>query len=205
MALTAPAITAALEASRAAGVFPLLGSTFSQISLAVGVALQGWAIGNPANLALTGSTTGAAGPGVILPPTTRIIVPPNPAPVSAGLASTGVVGPTSTSVATAIASGLSSVFTASAQYSGVSPAVGSGADVSRITVANVATLTPLMVSAFEGIVGPGPTSPQLASGLSLGITNLLLLGTGTGVVTPAPGPPPVPPPVVGVTGPSAVV
>jgi len=199
MALTGPAITAALEASRLAGVSPLLGLSYSQIALAVGTALQGWAIGQPQNLSLVGGSVGSLGPGIILPASTRLFVPPEPTVVQSGLASVGIVGPTSTSVSTAIAVGLSQVFSTLGQYSGTST-VSAGADISKVVVANPATLTALMVPIFLGIVGPGPVSGQLAAGLSNGITGLLLLGTGVGVVTPAPGaPPPTPPAVPGIT------
>lgn len=199
MALTGPAIQAALEASRGAGPFPLLGLTYSQIALAVGTAMQGWALAQPQNLALTGSTLGPAGSGIILAPTTRLVVPPDPVTVQAGLAAVGIVGPTSTSVSTAIAVGLSTVFGTLGQYTGTAT-VGAGPDVSKIVVANPATLAALMVPIFAGMVGPGPVSAQLATGLSNGIAALLLLGTGVGVVTPGPGAPvPVPPAIPGLT------
>ena len=133
-------------------------------------------------------------------PTTRVVVPPDPASVLSGLASTGVVGPTASSLASVVAVGISTAFGTVGQYQGVSAGVATGADTSKITVANPATLSAIMVPTFAGIVGPGPTSPQIATGLSLGICTLLLTGTGFGFVTPAPGaPPPSPPPILGVT------
>lgn len=200
MALTPASITAALESSRAAGVFPFLGPTFSQIALAIGSSVSAWAVGQSQNVALVGAVTGAAGAGVINAPTTRIIVPPDPASVLAGLTSAGVIGPTASSLASVVAVGISSAFGTVGQYQGVSAGVAAGADASKITVANPATLSAIMVPAFAGIVGPGPTSPQIATGLSLGIATLLLTGTGFGAVTPSPGaPPPSPPPILGVT------
>lgn len=205
MALTGATITGSILASRTAGVFPLLGVTFNQIAAAIGSAFQLWGIGQPQNLALIGGTAGLAGVGVIQAPTSKVIVPPNPGPVVLGLTGAGVKGPTASSVASAVAVGISAAMNASAQYTGPSSGVGVGADVSKIAIANSATLTPIMASTFLSMVGPGPAGQQLAAGLSVGITGLLLLGTGTGVVSPVPGTFPFPPSIPGVTGPSAVV
>jgi hypothetical protein len=204
MAITGTTITTALMASQTAGIFPMLGPSYKQIALAVGTAFQLWGVGQPQNLALFGGAAGPVGAGVILPATSKIIVPPDPTSVALGLTSAGVVGPTSSSLATAIAVGFSSAMNASAQYTGPST-VGLGGDVSKIVIANAATLAPIMATTFLSLVGPGPVGQQLAAGLSIGITNLLLLGVGSGVVTPVPGTVLIPPSYPGVTGPSAVV
>lgn len=200
MALTAPAITSILESSRAAGPTPFLGVTFSQLTLALGASLNAWAVGQAQNVALTGSTFGAAGAGAIFPVTTRIIIPPDPAPFVAGFAANGIVGPTSASLAVVLAVGLSSAFASLGQYSGVSSGVATGLDASKILFANPVTLNAILGPTLVSFVGPGPVSPQLALGLSIGICQWMLTGTGVGTVTPAPGaPPPVPPAVVGIT------
>ena len=183
MALTVPVIVANLNATRAAGGFPFLGINFDRLALGVALAITQWGVSQPQNLALGGLATGSLGTGVVLG---QVIVPPNIAAMQAGLTSAGMVGPLSVSLAVVMALGLSQAFSTSAQYTGPSGLVGIGADVSKIVVANTGTLVPIMQASLVAQLGPGPASPMMSSGLSIGTTNLLLLGTGAGAITGQP-------------------
>lgn len=206
MAITAAQISSAILAANTSGGLPLLGVSFARIASAVGAGLQAWGLNQPQNLALTGATFGQAGLGLILPVTTRIIIPPNPAPMIAGLSSSGVVGPTSPSVATAVTVGISTSFGAFAQYTGPVPGVQVGPDTSKITIANPATAATILTSTILAVVGQGPSATLLATGLAKGIVGLMLLGSGAGFVSPAPGsPPPAGASIVSPTGPCAIV
>ena len=192
MALTPPVIYSALAANRVAGPFPFLGPNFDTFALGLANGIVAWAVGQPQNVALTGTTTGASGSGIISPLTTRIILAPSIPLVQAGLAGAGIVGPTSVSLSTVVTLGLVQAFGISAQYSGVSAGVGAGQDVSKIVLANPATLTSILLGTLR-TMGPGGLGMQpLALGLANGISALLLTGTGAGVVS-------------GVAGPSAAV
>jgi len=185
------ALTAATISSAILGAAPeMAGVSAPTVAQVVGNAVYAWAI-LPANLSLTGVTTGALGAGVV---TGTLVVPPDVVVVAAGLTSAGVVGPTSVVLAKAVAVGLSLAF-ASAQYTGPSIGVAIGVDNSVVSTANPATLTPPLAAGF-----PGPSGPAVAVGLASGITSLLLLGTGIGVVagTPTGGS------GVGISGPSTV-
>ena len=80
---------------------------------------------------------------------------------------------------------------AAAQYAGLSVGVSAGADVSKITRALALTLVPILAGNLTAAGIAGPTMPQLALGLSLGTSGLLLTGVGVGGVVPvAPAPAP---------------
>ena len=95
------------------------------------------------------------------------------------------------SLASVVAFGISNAFTSSAQYLGTSGGVGIGQDVSKVTVANAASLVPFLLGNLSGALGgSGLALPQLVTGLANGIATLLLSGTGTGTVVGAPSPAP---------------
>ena len=179
---------------RAAATFPG-GLTWIPLTEAIGAGVVLWATSNPVNLALTGVTTGTLGAGVA---SGSITVPANVGAVTGAFTSAGIVGPTSGLLATAIAVGVSTSFTASATYTGPSVGVSSGTDLSRISVANPATLIASLSSTFGstfsslgGFAG-APTQTQLATAIGNGIALLLQGGVttpGTGIVAPtAPAP-----------------
>lgn len=191
MALTSAAIYSSLTAARASGPLPFSGPNFDLLMNGVAQAVFAWAISQPANVQLIGASTGTAGAGTILAPTTRILVPPNIPLVVGSLAGVGVGGPNSASLAAVIAMGISSAFTTYAQYTGTVAGVGAGLDVSKVTIANAATLVPLLRGFIGGSMGGvGPVMGQVSVGLANAISGLLLGGTGTGTVTGATGPSP---------------
>jgi len=192
MALTPNLIQAAILANRSSGSFAFLGIPFDQMALGIGVGLSSWAVSQPSNLSLTGIATGVAGAGSIVTVTSRILVPPTVTAVSSGLVGAGMLGPVSPALATTITLGISQVFNTYAQYFGLVAGVSNGADVSRITVANPSTLIVALQSALAGSMGSGPALSLLATGLGVGLTNLLLLGTGQATVAGVPSYPPVP-------------
>lgn len=187
MALTPPLIYQAFATNRAL----FNGPNFDRLALGLSTGLVTWAVGQPQNLALTGISTGIAGAGVIAPAATRLVVPPTVAILSAALIGAGMAGPLSGPLATVVTLGVSQTFAAYGQYSGAVAGVGTGADVSRVVVANPATLIGILQQSLS-VLGTGPALRMMAVGLGNGIAGLLLTGTGTGVVTGTPVVPPVP-------------
>ena len=182
MALSPTTITNALLNVRAAGQFPMGGPNFDTMAQAIGAAVASWGIGQIANVTVLGNAAGTIGTGTISTPTTRIFVLPATPLMTAELSAAGFQGQTAPSLATVVSLGISNAFTQSAQYSGTVAGVGTGQDVSRITVANPVTLIPILITNLNSIMGAGVLVPQLATGLANGITKQLLTGTGTGTV-----------------------
>lgn len=179
-----------LQGNRSLAQFPLLGVNFNGFALGVSKAVVGWAKGNPVNLGLTGLAVGTVGSGVIIPATTKIVVPPNVPAMAACLSGAGFNGPLMPSIALVVSVSVAQFFTLHGSYSGVAPTVGTGQDLSKVTVANPATLIPMLMSSLGSDLGFGPLTPQLSIGLATGIVTLLLAGVGTGTVTGASGPAP---------------
>lgn len=187
MALTPTTITAALRA--AAPEF--LGPSFNPLSVAIGTAIYNWAI-VPSNVYLVGQTSGIAGSGVA---SGLLTVPQNPPAAVAAFAANGVTGPNGVGLARAVGVGIPTAF-GSAQYSGLSVGVSAGSDISKVVLANPATLVGFLLSYmqpnFAGALGP--SAPQLALAIASAVSSLLLAGfttPGTGIVAsvaPAPGP-----------------
>lgn len=192
MALTPNIIQAALLASRTAASHPFNGVNFDRLALGIGSGVASWAVGQPQNLALTGTATGLLGTGTIPAPTTRLTVPPNSGILQAALVGAGVNGVLVPSLALVVSLGISQAFSTSGQYTGSSGTVGSGADVSLITVSNAASLVGILNGTLAAAVGTGPSSALLAAGLGNGIASLLLQGTGVGAVVGVPVFPTVP-------------
>jgi len=140
----------------------------------------------PANVLVTGNTTGTVGGGAV---TGKITLPPIPAPVIASLSGLGVLGLQAPQVGSAVGIGIANAYTASAIYVGQS--IGAiGANVSKVTFANPATLVASLNVALTGQGFNGLVSRQLASGLAPGIVSLFLTGFGTGAAVGAAGPSP---------------
>lgn len=192
MALNAGVILGFLNANRATGSFPFNGSNYDRLASGVSFGVAQWGIGQFYNLGLVGTASGLAGAGTILPPTTKIIVPPNPGIVLTALRGAGMNGPLADSLAVVMSTGISQAFTSAAQYTGPAVGVAIGADVSRITVANSATLISTLRGTLSGTLGTGPALDMMAIGLGNGISGLLLQGTGVGQVTGTPTTPPAP-------------
>lgn len=195
--LTAPGIYGALMSTRFAGPFPFGGISYDLLAQGVSSALIAWGVGQPQNLALTGLATGVSGAGTIFMLASKIVLPVNVGVVQAGLTGAGMAGPLAGSLAVAMATGLSQAFTSFGQYQGVSAGVAMGTDISKVTVANTATLVGILTSTLAAVLGAGPALPMMATGLGVGITGLLLLATGSAAVTGVPTVPPAA--VTGVT------
>lgn len=183
MALTPPMITAAIAAAGP----ELKGIVWVRLTVVLGIAVATWAQ-VPANLAMQGVTTGAAGSGVV---TGKMAVTPAPLPVPAAVSAATVVGLDAASVARAVGLGVAAAFNASATYQGVSVGVGSGTDVSKVSLSNGPSLVAAIQAAALSTAFGGVVMPRVATGLGTGIAALLLTGTGIGVVAgpvgPAPG------------------
>ena len=174
MALTAPSITSAILAAGP----ELKGPDWFRLATTVGVAVATWAV-VPANLSLTGITSGGSGSGTV---SGKVSVIPAPLPVISAAPPFGLLGLLSPSVTRAIGVGVAVAFNSSAQYQGVSLGVGAGNDTSKVTVANPSTLTVALQSTMNGSGLLGADVPKLAAALGSGISSLLLTGTGIGVV-----------------------
>ena len=190
--MTPNIIQAALLSVRTAAAQPFNGVNYDRLALGVGVGVARWAVGQPQNLALSGVATGTLGTGSILAPTTRMVVPPNAALVQAALTGAGLKGVLSASLALVLSLGISQVFMAAGQYTGSSGAVGTGGDVSKVAVANAASLVGILNNTLRSSVGAGLSVGLLAAGVGNGIASLLLQGTGTGSVVGTPAFPALP-------------
>jgi len=190
MAINPSIITGSLLSNRASGGFPFAGINFDRLALGVGMAVGAWAVGQPQNLGLVGITTGSIGVGAINPITTKLIVLPSVTIMSSALTGAGMVGPLAQSLSVVVTMAISQSFSTSAQYLGTSAGVGLGADVSKVSVANSATLIGLLMANLTATLGPGSALTIMATGLGNGIAGLLLTGIGTGAVNGPPAPSP---------------
>ena len=185
-------ILGALMAARYAGVFPMGGQGFEKLAVGLAQGVSQWGVGQIKNLACTGSATGLAGGGAVIPVASRITVPPDDTLMRVALVSAGMLGPNAQSLGSAVAKGIAVAFTSFGQYTGVVAGVSNGADISKITQADPQALTQILMSTLGSSMGAGPALPMLAAGLSNGITMTLKTGTGQGQVAGVPTFPPVP-------------
>jgi hypothetical protein len=186
MPITPSVITSAIMT---AGAADLKGPNFPRVATAVGNVVASWSQ-VPINLALSGTTTGQAGAGVV---TGKITVSPAVSVMTAAFASAGLKGPTAPLLAKAISIGIATAFSSVGAYTGSSVGVAVGSDVSKITVANSVSLIPVLSLALAAALqGVGPNVGTLSIGLGNGITAQLLTGTGVGVVAGTPAPTPAP-------------
>jgi hypothetical protein len=180
MAVASAAITSAILAAGQA-TFP--GSqNLPRIASAVGKTLPVW-LPIPTNVLAQGAAVGLAGVGSV---NGKMFVLNGAALVVAGLQQAGINGPTSQGVGTAVGSGVASVLNASLQYSGASPGVGVGADTSKVSLSNSATLIALLLTNLQAAQVNGQLAPRFASGIGLGIANLVQTGFGFGGVSGSP-------------------
>lgn len=185
MALTPPILYSSLAAARTAGTFPFSGTAFDQFAWGVATGVATWGIFQSQNLALLGASTGTAGAGQILPPG-KLLVPTNIPVMYAACQAAGLNGPLGQALATVVATGVATAFSTAGQYAGFSTGVGVGADVSKVVVANPATLVAALMAGLSSYMGAGAAMPMMATGLGNGIAALLLGGTGSGIVTGTP-------------------
>ena len=184
MAVTPPVLYAALAASRASGGFPFAGINFDRLAWAIAYSVPLWFLAG--GVKLQGTCIGTAGVGTINTPSSRLMLPSNPSLVIAGLSGAGMVGPLSASLGAVVALALSQVVTSSGQYAGGVIGVGVGLDVSKATLVDPPGLIVQLLSYMSVMLGPGPASAQMATGLGTGIASLALTITGAGNVVGAP-------------------
>ena len=181
MPIAAPLISAAILQANPT----LVGPSWVQTTLAIGIAVQTWAI-IPANVVLIGSVSGVVGGGAV---TGKFFMSPIPLPVNAAVAGVALLGVDAQQAALAIGLGVAAALNASALYVGT--ATGAvGVDISKVAFANPTTLIALLVANFaaQGLVGP--LAAQFAVGVGNGIATMVLTGGGVGVAVGAPGPSP---------------
>lgn len=183
MPVLAPNVTNAILVAGAAN---LNGPVWAQIAAAVGLSVEQWV--RAGGITLTGVTTGTVGGGTVIG--TSLFFPPQPLPVNAATAAIGILGSTGQFAAAAIGIGVANALNASAGYAGVSIGVGAGTDVSKVTFANPATLTNLLVANLNAVGVGGPVALQFAGGVGSGLAALALTGTSPvpGIVTGIPSP-----------------
>ena len=203
MPLAPPAIFSILMANSEVGISPFNGDGYRKLCQAVSEAVAAWAVGQSQNVALTGAAVGIGGGGAIVPPTSRLVVPPTIPVFQAALSGAGLNGPLAVRLAESMTMGIAEAFTALAWYSGPSSSVGIGQDVSKVTTVNAPALIGILALTLPGNLVGGLASGMLAAGIGNGIAGLVILGEGTGTIAGAPVVPPLP--GVGVTGPLVLI
>jgi hypothetical protein len=177
MAVVASAISGAILGN-GQGIFP--GSqTLPRIASAVGTSVVSW-LPIPTNVLVQGATSGLVGAGAV---SGKLTFTGGVGLIISGLTQAGVVGPSARGLGTAVGAGLAQVLNSSSQYSGTSAGVGSGTDTSKISVANSATLIPILLGNLQAAGVRGPQTSRLATGLGVGIAQLVRTGVGFGGVT----------------------
>jgi hypothetical protein len=165
------------------------GTMWMPVTEAIGLAVTAWATGQPQNVMMTGVTTGVLGGGAVQG---KIICPPMPPLVIGACMAAGNTGPMMTALATAASIGVTTTFTQTGMYAGPSAGTGAGIDISKIVVANPASLIGLIQTMLRAVTGGGgPGVTMLATGLGNGIAANVMLGFGApgmGVVVGAGGP-----------------
>lgn len=180
MPVSGSAITSAIIASAPT----LLGPSFRGIAKAVGKSVATW-IKIRTNVLVVGSTTGAAGAGNV---TGKLFFLPTPS-MNAAFSANGLLGVQAQPVATAIGTGILTSLNATAGYKGNSTGA-IGADISKVVMANPATLVPILKANLGSQRLIGMTTSQLSSAIAAGTVGIVLTGTGTGVSVGGAGPAP---------------
>jgi len=153
------------------------GPVLVQLATAVGAGVAAWVAAN--GVVLAGVSTGLVGAGAV---TGKYVVVPNPLPVSAAMAASGIVGVTAPAIAVAVGVGVGTALNIDATYVGACAGVSVGTDQVITVYADIPTLTASLASAMTATGMVGPTMPQVAASLAAGIAGLVMTGTGTGVV-----------------------
>lgn len=173
MALSSATIAAAII-----GASPYQGSqVIPKLAQAIGDSITQW-ISIPTNVLVKGTTSGLVGAGAVNGTLSFTIV----SQILLAFTSANIIGQAASGIASVIENGLSSSLN-SAQYVGTSAAVGTGTDVSSVTLSNSATLYPILLSNLSGQSISGQTAPTVAFALAQGIANIIQTGTGFGSVT----------------------
>lgn len=182
MPTLAPALTANIISAGS-----LVGPTWFKVASAIGIGVSNWILTGPGATMMTGSSNGTLGGGAV---NGKLFVVPLVPAMAAAFAAQGLRGPTAFRMASAVATGLAINLNATATYKGVAAGVGAGADISKVTVANSATLVPFLVGAFASKGMVGPSAFKMARAVAVGTCAILMTGTGTGVVAGPTGPAP---------------
>jgi len=182
MPITPPTVTGAILLAAP----DLKGPDWLRLATIVGTSVAIWAQ-LPANLALQGVTTGAAGTGTVFG---KMFVAPVPLPVNIAMPAFGFLGINGQQVARAVGMGVSTAFNTSGAYVGASAGVAAGTDISKVTVSNGATLVSIMAATAASTGFLGADMPRLAGALGTGISIMMFTGAGVGVVTGPPAPSP---------------
>lgn len=184
MAVLSQALTLAIISASQAR-FP--GSiNMPKIASAVGKSLPIW-LPLPTNVFVQGVSVGVAGAGTV---TGKMFVQNGARFCVAGLQQAGVAGVSAQGVGAAVGTGVAAVLNAALEYRGTAPGVGSGFDASKVRAANPATLIPTLTSNMQSVGLNGISAPLVATGLSIGIANLVQTGFGFGGVSGSPSPVP---------------
>lgn len=163
----------------------LTGVSWARLASVVGVAVSAWAL-SPSNVALQGVTAGAVGAGTVFG---KVFITPAPiiVPTSALAVLFGNMAP---SVARAVGLGVAAAFNSSALYQGASAGVGTGTDLSKVSLSNGPALVLALNAAAGSMTLAGVDVPRVMVALGTGVANLVLTGTGVGTVAGPVGPSP---------------
>ena len=179
MPITPQQVTAAILSASPT----LTGPKWGSICTAIGQAIVPWSL-TPGNVVLVGSTNGALGAGTV---TGKFFLPFPPTLLVSSMSAGGLNGVVSPQMSVATALGIGAAYTSFAGYAGVSTGA-IGVDTSKVTFANGAVLTGLLIPSFSANGLAGPVAAELASAMSTGIALGFATGYGTGVAAGAGGP-----------------
>jgi len=181
MAITGPAITSAILAAGPT----LQGPLWAKFAIAIGNAISQWIL-IPGNVQLTGGVTGTIGGGAVVG---KMFLNPSPLPVSTTMTLAGFLGYKAIPVSIAIGTGVGTSLNSSAGYRGI--ATGAiGADISKVTFVNPASLSALIVTNLAALDIRGPLVSPISIGIGSGVAAMVAMGIGTGVAVGAAGPSP---------------
>ena len=153
------------------------------IATAVGNAMLSW-LPIFFNVLNQGVTVGVAGSGTV---NGKMFFVPNGATIGT-LQAAGINGINATGIGTSVENGTAAILNSSAQYTGSSIGVGVGADVSKVSFANSATLIGILIGNLQAAGINGTLASQLGTGLGNGLATLVATGYGFGGVVGSPSP-----------------
>ena len=182
-----PTLAPALTANIIAAGPTMVGPTWFKLAAAVGQGVSTWLMTGPAATVMVGSANGTLGGGAV---NGKLFVVPLVPAMTAAFAANGMVGPTAAKVAVAMAMGISTNLNAMGTYKGAAVGVGVGPDISKVIMANVASLIPILVGSLASKGMVGPSAVRMANAIAVGTCAILMTGTGTGVVSGPTGPAP---------------
>lgn len=159
----------------------LVGPSWTSIALFVGDAVAAWIAST--GFQISGLTTGASGAGVV---TGALTVNYDPVIMVDAFFNAGVRGLLHPQMAAGIGIGVAAALSSS--YVGTSAGVGSGTDLSAVTVAEPASLSLLLASSAAARGLSGIDIPILCAAISTGIAGIVIGSPGVGVVSGPGGP-----------------